>query len=336
MKASLSLAVVLAASLAATPAFADPAAQDRATARAMFDEGRRLAHAGNFVDACPKFQESQRIDPGIGTLFNLADCYEHTGRTASAWSNYLEVADAAMQAKQAERERIARARAARLVPRLSHLVFTLADKTDSVSIRLDSTVLGAGAVGAALPVDPGAHAVLVSAAGKKNWATTVTIPEGATHTVDVPALESEVVTAPPLPSPPVIAAAPAPPPLAPNPQTPRLLESHSEPKRPFQRPVALGLSGLGVVGLAAGTFFGLRAQSQWSTAEPQCPGAVCTPSGHRDWSDSRRNATASTVAFASGGALLAAGVVLWLTAPKSGSVLKAGFALDRITLRLEL
>ena len=53
-------------------------------ADALFQEGRRLLDAGDATAACPKFEESQRLDPGLGTLLNLADCYERTSRLALA------------------------------------------------------------------------------------------------------------------------------------------------------------------------------------------------------------------------------------------------------------
>ena len=71
---------------------AEPTQADKVAARALFDEGRNLSAAGKYNEACVKLEESQRLDPGTGTMFNLADCYEHVGRTATAWSLYLEVA----------------------------------------------------------------------------------------------------------------------------------------------------------------------------------------------------------------------------------------------------
>ena len=60
--------------------------QQIATAQALFDEGKRLHKDKNFQEACPKFEASHRIDPGLGTLLYLGDCYEEIGRTASAWA----------------------------------------------------------------------------------------------------------------------------------------------------------------------------------------------------------------------------------------------------------
>src|SRR5579883_366085 len=81
--AAKSLSVLLACALAAT-ARAVWAQDSEITATALFNEGRRLANQGRYNEACPKFAESQRLAPSGGTLMNLAECYERTGRTASA------------------------------------------------------------------------------------------------------------------------------------------------------------------------------------------------------------------------------------------------------------
>src|SRR4051812_16548065 len=80
--------------LAAVPAFAD-GATDRPEAEALFDQGRRLLAAGNYAAACPKLEASNRLDPGIGTMLNLGDCYEKNGQTASGWAAFREAAAAA-------------------------------------------------------------------------------------------------------------------------------------------------------------------------------------------------------------------------------------------------
>src|SRR6185436_9479039 len=77
---------------------------DAATAQALFDQGRALMSEKKYSEACPKLAESQRLDPGMGTLFHLADCYEGSGKVASAWAAYLEVASLAAASGQTERE----------------------------------------------------------------------------------------------------------------------------------------------------------------------------------------------------------------------------------------
>ncbi len=97
-------AVFSAIVLASGAAAADPTPADRAAARTLFDDARKLMTQGSFAAACPKLEESQRIDPGMGTQFNLAECQEKIGKLASAWENFLEVANNAKNAGQSARE----------------------------------------------------------------------------------------------------------------------------------------------------------------------------------------------------------------------------------------
>src|ERR1700733_5702276 len=77
-----------------------PNPSGKIVAEALFEEGRKLVADGNFADACPKFADSQRLDPSPATLLNLASCYEKQGRSASAWVTYREAASAANAASR--------------------------------------------------------------------------------------------------------------------------------------------------------------------------------------------------------------------------------------------
>src|ERR1051326_9215354 len=99
-----SVLLVVTAVLLAAPVHAEPTASDKAAAEGLFGDARKLMEAGNYREACPKLEASQRLDPGVGTLLNLADCYEHSGRTASAWMEFLEAASAARESGSADRE----------------------------------------------------------------------------------------------------------------------------------------------------------------------------------------------------------------------------------------
>src|SRR5579883_2794024 len=116
---SLVLVLVTAAAvLAPRPA----TAADPAAAESLFDQGRQLMDQGRYSEACPKFEESQRLDPGLGTQFHLADCWEHLGRTATAWALFREVESQARAQGEGSREKIAHDRAATLQPMLPRLV----------------------------------------------------------------------------------------------------------------------------------------------------------------------------------------------------------------------
>src|SRR6187402_592492 len=102
---------------------ADP--QEQQLAQALFDEGRRLMDAKRYGDACPKLAESQRLDPGGGTLLNLAICHENEGRLATAWTEFNEALGVARREGRTDREQEATdhaQRLERLLPRLTVVV----------------------------------------------------------------------------------------------------------------------------------------------------------------------------------------------------------------------
>ena len=299
-------------------ALAEPTPEARALARSLFDEGRALGHEGRFPEACPKLEESQRLDPGLGTGFNLADCYEHVGRSASAWSLFGEVADAALHAGQAERERVARARALALEPRLGRLVVRA---PPGVVVTLDGRAVGSGALGSAMPVDPGDHRLEANAPGKRGRASTVRVFEARTTNADVAVLEDEPAVAPSPPPAPALAPTPSgPPPTA-------------TPSPDGVRTAPLLTAGVSVVALGLGTFFGLRARAKWSEAQPHCPAAVCDDVGFPAWNEARSNATASTVSFVIAGVAAATAVVLWIVATPGSSAAQRSAAQPLTTWR---
>jgi hypothetical protein len=98
MRHRLLLFVHILAVLSIAPAArAQSSAEDHAAADALYEEAGNLMKAGRFVDACPKLEASQRLDPGIGTTMRLGYCYEHVGRTASAWQAWKTTLTVAAQ-----------------------------------------------------------------------------------------------------------------------------------------------------------------------------------------------------------------------------------------------
>src|SRR5580704_14583725 len=132
--AGLGVAVVCVAS--STVARADNA--NAAAAEVLFAEGRRLVNAGDFANACPKFAESERLDPSVATLLNLGACYEKAGRTASAWATFREAISAAQAAKRDDYLQTAQKRATALEPTLSRIIISEHDtSTAGLEIKRD-------------------------------------------------------------------------------------------------------------------------------------------------------------------------------------------------------
>jgi hypothetical protein len=60
-------------------AFAQTAA-DTDRAERLFAEASALVAAGKYAEACPRFEESERLDGALGTHYNLALCFEKIGK----------------------------------------------------------------------------------------------------------------------------------------------------------------------------------------------------------------------------------------------------------------
>jgi hypothetical protein len=350
------IACVLLLSTFCGQAFAQ-SATDKATAQALFDAAKRLLTEGKYSEACPKFAESQRLDPAPGTLLNLADCYERSGLTASAWATWLEAAAATRSAGQTDRERVARDRAAALKSRLVSITIAVpeSNRVAGLSIQRDGGAVGMATWGTAVPVDPGAHTIVASAPGRRGWQTTVTIaPTAQPVVVTVPPLESEA-GATPLSKPLVPTVAPTAPPVAPAPANPPapaapppaqpIVANAVAPAAPVapaaaspsfattpvsgdsgskssstQRIVGYVTLGAGFLGIGIGTIFGLDARSKNEDSLARCSSeTICGPEGYNLRQKALDAATYSTVAFGIGSASLITGIVLLATAPSTRS-----------------
>ncbi|MBX3231796.1 MAG: hypothetical protein KIT84_44305 [Labilithrix sp.] len=286
------------------PARAEPSADVKAAAEALFDDARELMRDGRFAEACPKLVESQRLDAGVGTLLYLADCYEREDRVASAWATWREASYAARAAAQGEREQLAKTRADALVPALPYLVVVVRAKAPGLMIRRDGVAVAEPLWGTPIPVDPGEHVVDVSADGRVPFRRSVAIAKGERLEVAVPELA------------PLVA------PAAPQPREPaRELERPPAPAGfGAPRTVAIGLAGAGVIAIAVGSFFGVRTISRFRDAEAMCPNDRCPDARGKDLADdARRDGVISTIAIAGGAAALAGAAALWLFAPRTKS-----------------
>jgi len=288
-----------------------------AAATALFDEGRKLMEQHRWSDACPKLAESQRLAPSGGTLLNLADCYEHTGQSASAWAAWKDAAARANAVGKRDVEQRALARAAALERSLARLTIAVdkASDVDGLQVRRDGIALGHAEFGMPIPVDPGKHVIEATAPTKKPFSTNVDVAPKQTDAQVVVTLADEEAPKPPAVAEPTPGSRPVEPLV---PEQPGQAQSNWS----GQKTAAVVALGVGVAGVAVGTVFGLVAKSKNDEAlQPQnCrTSSYCTPAGLALTSDAKSAALASTVGFGVGAAGIAAGAVLWLLAPSGSS-----------------
>ncbi len=287
------VAAVFAALSATAPARAQaPEVHDRATAQALFDAGRDLMDKGQYDAACKKFEASQRSDPAAGTVLNLANCYEKAGHLASAWERFEEASD--KLAPGDDRLPVAKQRAAALKARLPKLELTLdLGAPPGTRVLRDDIAVDPGALGVAIPVDPGSHHIVVKAPGRADVEVTVDAREGKTTkkllSAGAPSTEA-----------PALGPAPAP-------------AGEGGSWWTGKRVGGVVLGGAGVVGLATGLGMGAAALSDKSTVEKYCntTSMTCTnPAGITAAASGKTASAVSSATFVLGVLAIAGGVTL--------------------------
>jgi len=300
------------------PAAASAQPSASAAATLQFDKGRALLKEKKYAEACAAFEHSQKLDPQIGTLYNLGVCYAQLGKTASAWAAYREVGERDANAK---RRQDATRRARELERRLPKLLLTIAAAPPGLTVTMNGVDVTA-LVGTDSPVDPAEYKLRATAPGYAAWETVATIAGGRRTTTIAIELKRPAAKDPIRPSPP--AADPEPPggdaggdarEIDPPRRTPG--RSAAQRRRTFALVAGLG----GAASLATGLVLGNLARGKWDDAKALCgDDRVCDDpatlaQGNALVDQARTRATLSTGFVIGGVALLGVGAALWLTAP---------------------
>jgi len=112
----------------------------------LFVDAQEALKAGRVSEACTKFAESNRVDPQLGTLLNLAACHEKDHKPTSAWSEYTQLVDLATKAGDAGRADYARKRAAALAPALPQMTLHPPKTATITEIAIDGQSIGRSAL----------------------------------------------------------------------------------------------------------------------------------------------------------------------------------------------
>jgi hypothetical protein len=311
----------LAASLASSTAgsFASPAyAQsddDRATARALGQDGEQALDSKDFRTAEDRFRRADKLVHAPTLMLGLARALAAEGKYLEAQETYNRIVreglppgapepfKRALEAAKKEVDTVA--------PKVAGVTITVknatgADITDP-KVVLDEKPVNSASLGVKRAVDPGPHTLRVNADGYKAFEVTFTVAEGAS--LDEPVVLESQAAAP-------AAIAPA---LSTNgagglgtssTSTTASSEGHKRSVLPW---VAFGVGGAGLV---LGGITGLLAVGDHSTLKNNCPGGACPPAQSGNLSSYHTMGMLSTVGFTLAGVGVAGGVVLLATQPK--------------------
>ena len=288
------LAVAIAGGAAAPRLAWSQSALDRA--HDELARGYALRKEGKYAQALTLLLDSYRLEPLLKTLINVADCEEHLGKLASAWSHWGDARAQAATSGEAAIAEEARKRVEALEARAPQLTIRLAaDAPPSTTVSWDGGP--ASLLGVPIRVDLGVHVVVVASPGRAPRRYDVELIEGERRVLDVAPTAPIGATTTPLP------------------------DSHPAATTGGSPLRTLGwvTIGVGAASVVAGTVFGIEAISRKSDA--RCPSNACGGGGDPDTLRAAvRAGNLSTAFFVVGGLLGAGGVTLLVLAPPSPSV----------------
>jgi hypothetical protein len=286
---------------------AGSARADKAAADAAFAEAKRLVAAGKLAEACPKFEVSYNEDPQVGSLLNLADCHERTGRLATARAEFRSAIELAHLRKDA-REGYASTRASALDGRVAHLVLHERAGVDGLTVKLDDRDVTA-MIDSDLPIDAGHHVIAATTVTGATWSSALDIEaDGVRRELTVPGE---------LAAPPTIAPRPAPA----APAAPPTISYSDDHARNLRHVIAAGIAGVGLAVAGVGMYYGHRAYHDWDASQnPADPSYcntdnVCGATGRSLVDSAKSAATTSDILVGAGAGAIAAAAIVWFTAP---------------------
>lgn len=288
--------------VAATPARGQPAGRG---AEELYNQGRALVAAGNTVEACAAFEQSQKLEPKVTTLIALAACRERLGQLATALELLHEAEQQTRSASDdtsVQLHDIALDRVRKLAPRVPTLTISIPDqrKIDGLEILRDKEVVAAASWNRALPIDGGTFTITARAPGRSEWSTRVTLGISMdSRTVEVPDLEIAATIEPVIQPPRTLPAKPA-------------AESARTGWRAHMLSISLGAGAVGLLGGALGL-------SLWGDSMYEDAKAELADQARRDAleaSAERKRYAAEGLAIAGVGC---AGVAVWLYVRQRGT-----------------
>ncbi len=264
-------------------------------ADALFKKAKQLSTEKKYAEACPTFEQVDKLDPAIGAKLNVAKCYEDWNKLALAYQWY------------ADAEKMARTTNDKRAPKIKELVDTIDTDVPRLTITLPAKVEPAAAavvldgkpfpaaeLGKEQRVDPGPH-VIEYFAGKLPKKRNLSIERGASTEVEL-----DMTPTAPVPDPDVAAGS----------------------SRNWRKISGIVAGSAGIVGLGVASVLTLGARGSYKDALAEhCMGLtnMCDAEGVRITADAKSRANTATVITIVSGVALAAGVVLFITAPKSTS-----------------
>jgi hypothetical protein len=309
MRHGFLLRAVLTASLALGSATglalaADPSPQDMAQARDLGQQALAAFEAGNYAESEKLWMAAANLYPAAPTLtLGLARTQAKLGKLVLAQETYNKIIREQSQNPNPppafkDALEAAKTEGPAVSAKLASVVIHV-EGAPNPTVTLDGQPVSSAGLGLKRPVDPGSHVVKADAPGYKTAETSFQVAESG-------AAEAKLK-------------------LEKAPETPGVVTPPpSGDARPIEagtgkssnKTLAIAALGVGGAGLVFGGITGILAMGKHSDLEGQCPDGKCPATAQDDVDSYKTMGTLSTIGFIVGGVGIAAGAVLWFTAPK--------------------
>src|SRR5262249_8070481 len=236
-----------------------------------FTRGVKLYEEEDYRAALIEFKRAYELAPNAAVLYNIGQSHYQLREYVNALrtlESYMKQAGEQIpkdKAAQIERE------VEELRGRVAHV--TLAVNVEGADVTLDDVPLGKTPLPEGQLMGAGRHTLAASRSGYRPVSKVVDIAGGDTLTIKLE-LTAEPAEA-----------------------------DRTEPAREADRPSyapAIVTGAIGVVGIAAGSIFGIAAMNDKSSLDKECTNKVCSASAQKDIDSFSRNGVLSTVGFAVG------------------------------------
>lgn len=313
LRATLGLALTFGMVTSANMAFAaDPTPTDIAQARDLGQQAQAQFDAGHFAESEKLWIGASTLYPAAPTLtLGLARTQAKLNKFVLAQESYNKIIREQSQNPSASPAFKAALEAANnevgaVSAKIAGVVITV-DGPSSPTVTIDGQPVSAATLGLRRPVDPGTHVVKAEATGYKPAETSFQVAEAGSAEAKLKLEKSAEAVA-----------------VGPTQTQTQTQTTTSEPpaettKKSSRKTLAIVAFGVGGAGLILGGVTGVLALGKHSDLEGTCPSGTCPNNVSGDVDSYKTMGTLSTVGFIVGGVGLAAGAVLWFTAPKEKS-----------------
>lgn len=301
------LGAVLALGTTSSVALADPSPQDIAQARDLGQQAQAAFDAGNFAESEKLWNAASSLYPAAPTLtLGLARTQAKLGKLVLAQESYNKIIREQSQTTNAppafkDALESAKAEVGAVSAKIASVVIHV-DGPPNPVVTIDGQPVASAGLGLKRPVDPGSHVVKAEAPGYKAAETTFQVAESGSAEAK---LKLEKAAEP------AAAAGPAPA----QDTGPKPIEAGTGGKS-GNKTLAIAALGVGGAGLVFGSVTGVLALGKHGDLSDKCPDGRCPNDVSGDVDSYKTMGMLSTIGFIVGGVGLAAGAVLWFTAPK--------------------